>query len=270
MSQSDYERGQKHGNEFKYARRPGFFDLLGGGEDYAKGIEASYKQRTDKAGLFGSTERKEPSDSKNSSSYSGSSYYDGDDSSSLGVSGWLIGLVVAIILLALIGFCTQINKVNPTANSVQNTQQNVPEAAQPEAATKENVPSETTREEYKNLNTYHQDAEDTNQPRYNEFTVPFPNTPANNITLTRAEVYLPGGESKPARVSDFERRGNTMIVHTFDYYPVGTNIHCNWQFEKPSPNYAPAYSVPPTYYVPRQGRMDFPRRSYFHQRRRQF
>lgn len=114
MGQSDYERGQKHGNETKYSHKVGFIDLLGG-KDYCKGLEASYKQRNDKAGFFGSTELKDPSSNKSSSGQSKSnksdtsstySSYDSDysgsssSSSSIESSYSVVGAIFNVILFS--------------------------------------------------------------------------------------------------------------------------------------------------------------------------
>lgn len=97
MSESDYKRGQKHGNESRFAEPVGFLDLLGG-KDYVAGKQNSYDRRVAEAGghfLGGSTERKDwnssgtSSDSNNSTSHSDSSY--SSSSSASGISGGYSG-----------------------------------------------------------------------------------------------------------------------------------------------------------------------------------
>lgn len=115
MSESDYKRGQKHGNESRFAEPVGFIDLLGG-KDYVAGKQNSYDRRVAEAGghfLGGSTERKDwnsggtSSDSNNSTSYSDSSYSSSSSSYSssdgIGIGGWIFLIIAGLIVLSIIG-----------------------------------------------------------------------------------------------------------------------------------------------------------------------
>lgn len=86
MSQEDYERGQRDGNEPRFARPSRIVDYLGG-DDYVKGLDATYKQRCDKAGLFGTTDNRPPSSKGSSSSTSDTTSSDSDSGSYGGGGG---------------------------------------------------------------------------------------------------------------------------------------------------------------------------------------
>ena len=103
--ESDYERGQRHGNETKFASPPSILDNLGG-QDYVAGKQNAFDQRCDEAGLFGSTEKKDytskkSSESTNNNSSSSSSYYNGS-SDGIGVGGWIFLIVVGLIAIGIV------------------------------------------------------------------------------------------------------------------------------------------------------------------------
>lgn len=83
IKERDYERGQKHGNETKYAEKVNFTDLMAG-ESYCKGKKAVYDQRHANAGFWGSTRKKDPDTRKektsknNSGSHSADCSYSGE------------------------------------------------------------------------------------------------------------------------------------------------------------------------------------------------
>lgn len=140
MGESDYKRGQKHGNESRFAEPVGFLDLLGG-KDYVAGKQDSYDRRVAEAGghfLGGSTERKDwnsngtNSDSNTSTSNSESSYSSSssgsaisggysESSSSTSSSGFGTFVFVAVSIAIVIGIISSFtnNSNNPNMQSQQ-------------------------------------------------------------------------------------------------------------------------------------------------------
>jgi len=256
MSQEDYERGQRHGNESRFARPSSIVDRLGG-DDYVKGLDATYQQRCDNAGIFGSTDNSpidtsSTSSSTETTSSDGTNYGRGGGGEDLKSGNWgcVTTVIVVIFALWLLGTMTHSCSKQQARQAQPRVYQPPPQPA-PVQAYQPRAPAVKKR------------VTPRPQPR------PVEQIQLTNIVLVSAP-YLPPGtqitvwtvgndvKTRILTVARASQSNGTLNVVLAEEIPVSQSVRVNWVFPQrvaqPNPLLIQAQQrmYQPQQYAPRQ------------------